>query len=91
MAEGKIIRCCADCVYYNQKKHLCNLGHSREDNPRNHFYDDCTSLEDLAEHDKKVRAEAIDEYNAKIKECCNIIGSCDFEDLDKIARAVKGE
>lgn len=35
-------------------------------------------------------AKAIDEYNAKIKECCNIVGSCDFEDLDKIAEQLKG-
>lgn len=32
---------------------------------------------------------AIDEYKAKIKECCQYVGSCDYEDLDIIAEKLK--
>lgn len=35
------------------------------------------------------RAKAIDEYNVKIKECCSVVGNCDFEDLDRIAERLK--
>lgn len=51
------------------------------------------NLDELKEHDKHIIAEAkekaINEYNSKIKEVCKIVGSCDFEDLDRIAKQLK--
>lgn len=73
MAEGKIIKFCAECGYWNKQRHKCSLGHNKEDNPRDHFYDDCTSLEDLAEHDKKVIADFIE--NGKGLALCD---KCDY-------------
>lgn len=58
--QGKIIRCCGECVYYNKHKHKCQLGHYKESNPRDRFFDDC-GLEDIEKHDAEVRKEAIDE------------------------------
>lgn len=66
--EGKIITCCGDCVHYDWRKHKCRNGHNDESNPRKHFYSDCKTLEDLAEHDKQVRAEVIEEFLDKVKE-----------------------
>ena len=43
----------------------------------------------ITEHDKKVRADAIEEYKNKIKENCHVFGNCDFEDLDYIANELK--
>lgn len=40
---------------------------------------------------KRQRADAIDKYNEKIKDCCSIVGSCDFADLDRIAKQLKEE
>lgn len=57
-AIGKIIRCCADCAFF--KKHKCQLGHNKESDPRDRFFDDC-SLEDLEFHDAEVREKVIDE------------------------------
>ena len=37
----KGIRICAECANYSTKKHRCTLGASKEDDPRNPFYDDC--------------------------------------------------
>lgn len=37
----------------------------------------------------KGREDAIDEFKFKIKECCSMIGSCDFDDLNRIARQLK--
>lgn len=37
----------------------------------------------------KGRKDGIDEYNAQIKQHCSIVGSCDFEDLDKLAERIK--
>lgn len=67
MSEGKIIRCCGDCIHYNLNKHRCTLGYNK-DNPRHHFYDDCATLEDLDEHDEKVRVSVIDEVEKAINE-----------------------
>lgn len=60
--QGKIIRCCADCACFN--KHKCQLGHNKESDPRDRFFDDC-SLEDLECHDAEIRKEAIDEFMNK--------------------------
>lgn len=40
---------------------------------------------------KRQRSDTIDKYNEKIKECCSIVGSCDFSDLDRIAKQLKEE
>lgn len=37
----KMIKLCAECADYDTKRHRCRRGASREDNPRNPFYDDC--------------------------------------------------
>lgn len=37
----KGITCCADCTHYNLKKHRCNRGFDIENDPRDHFYDNC--------------------------------------------------
>ena len=37
----KGIKLCAECANYDLKKHKCKMGASREDNPRDKFYDDC--------------------------------------------------
>ena len=58
--EGKIITCCGDCGYYDLKNHRCKNGYNDDANPKKHFYSDCKTLEDLEEHDAKVRADAID-------------------------------
>lgn len=50
---------------------------------------DFLNIKTIAQFKEDVRAYAIDEYNRKIKECCRIVGSCDFEDLDRIANELK--
>ena len=37
----KGIALCAECADYDKRKHCCRRGASREDDPRNPFYDDC--------------------------------------------------
>ena len=37
----KGIALCAECADYDKRKHCCKRGASREDDPRNPFYDDC--------------------------------------------------
>ena len=41
MREYVKIYCCGDCIYYNWKKHKCNLGASEEGDAKEHFYRDC--------------------------------------------------
>ena len=43
----KGIKLCGECADYDKKKHRCKRGASREDDPRNTFYDDCP-LPDVA-------------------------------------------
>jgi hypothetical protein len=40
MEKMKGITCCADCSYYNMKKHKCTRA-SDEGKPTDHFYADC--------------------------------------------------
>lgn len=35
------IYCCGDCIYYNRKKHRCNVGAKDEGEPQDQFYRDC--------------------------------------------------
>lgn len=37
----KGISCCADCAYYNMKKHRCTRSATDEGDARSHFYADC--------------------------------------------------
>lgn len=37
----KGIKLCAECANYSKEKHRCTLGATKEDDPRNPFYDDC--------------------------------------------------
>ena len=41
MREYVKIYCCGDCVYYNWKKHKCNLGAKEEGKATDTFYRDC--------------------------------------------------
>lgn len=36
-----------------------------------------------------IKAEAFDEFKNEIKKCCSIVGNCDFDDLDRIAKQLK--
>lgn len=40
MTPMKGITCCADCAYYNMRKHRCQRA-SDEGKPTDHFYADC--------------------------------------------------
>lgn len=33
--------------------------------------------------------QALDDFEIKIKECCSMVGSCDFEDMVKIKEQLK--
>lgn len=33
--------------------------------------------------------QALEDFEAKIKECCSIVGSCDFEDMSSIKEQLK--
>lgn len=33
--------------------------------------------------------KALNDFEAKIKECCSIVGSCDFEDMESIKEQLK--
>lgn len=49
MTSGKVITRCGDCVHYNFKKHKCNVGYSAEIDPKEKFYADCTTFENVEE------------------------------------------
>lgn len=38
---------------------------------------------------QKSYNQALEDFDAKIKECCSIVGSCDFEDMEKIKEQLK--
>lgn len=56
--QGKIITCCADCAYYNPKKHKCTYGCDVEGNAQDHFYKDC-KLDDLETHTSNVKSQFV--------------------------------
>ena len=62
----KGITCCADCAYYNLKKHCCTRAYD-EGKPTDHFYADCP-LPDVAPMTQEARMMQLDEimeiYNA---------------------------
>ena len=41
MREYIKIYCCGDCIYYNYKKHKCNIGAKNEGKATDRFYRDC--------------------------------------------------
>lgn len=49
MTSGKVITRCGDCVHYNFKKHKCNVVYSAEIDPKEKFYADCTTFENVEE------------------------------------------
>lgn len=54
-----------------------------------YYHDNCNAKFRCRLDLEKIRADAIDEYNSKIKEVCKIVGSCDFESLDMLANELK--
>lgn len=40
--------------------------------------------EEKQEAEKEAYNKALEDFEMKIKECCSVIGSCDFEDMAKI-------
>lgn len=56
-------------------------------------YGVCFKELDTSEHDEQIRADerakTTECFKLKIKECCAIAGTCDFEDLDIIAEQLK--
>lgn len=68
MTSGKVITCCGDCIHYNFKKHKCNVGHSAEIDPKEKFYADCTTFENVEEYAFTIlEEEKIDEIAERLK------------------------
>lgn len=78
--------CCGDCIYYNYKKHKCNLGASVETDARNPFYDDCP-IPDIPS-EQAIRDKAIDEL------CCKLttyFADCQLIEERQVIRDILGE
>lgn len=58
---GGVFTCCGDCVHYDRKKHKCKCGHDKESNAQEHFYDDCTTMDDLEKYEKMAYSKAVDD------------------------------
>lgn len=71
--------------------HICLWNKNQIDDCDRHKYSECP----LEKHELAIRADerakTIEEFKSKIKECCSIVGTCDFEDLDRISERLKGE
>lgn len=89
MISGKVITCCGDCVHYNFRKHKCNVGHSAEVDPKEKFYSDCTTFENVEEYERKAYNKAVDDTIKAIKEeyAFTIL---EEEKIDEIAEQLKG-
>lgn len=89
MISGKVITCCGDCVHYNFRKHKCNVGHSAEVDPKEKFYSDCTTFENVEEYERKAYNKAVDDTIKAIKEeyAFTIL---EEEKIDEIAQQLKG-
>lgn len=89
MTSGKVITCCGDCIHYNFKKHKCNVGHSAEIDPKEKFYADCTTFENVEEYERKAYNKAVDDIIKSIKEeyAFTIL---EEEKIDEIAERLKG-
>lgn len=89
MIRGKVITCCGDCVHYNFRKHKCNVGHSAEVDPKERFYADCTTFENVEEYERKAYNKAVDDTIKAIKEeyAFTIL---EEEKIDEIVEQLKG-
>ena len=89
MISGKVITCCGDCVHYNFRKHKCNVGHSSEVDPKEKFYSDCTTFENVEEYERKAYNKAVDDTIKAIKEeyAFTIL---EEEKIDEVAEQLKG-
>lgn len=89
MISGKVITCCGDCVHYNFRKHKCNVGHSAEVDPKEKFYSDCTTFQNVEEYERKAYNKAVDDTIKAIKEeyAFTIL---EEEKIDEIAEQLKG-
>lgn len=38
---------------------------------------------------KRIYNQALEDFEVKIKECCSIAGSCDYEDIERIKEQLK--
>ena len=90
MTSGKVITCCGDCAYYSIKKHKCMMGHSVENDAREHFYADCTTLKGVEDYEEAAYNKAVDDTIKSIKEeyAFTIL---EEEKIDEIAERLKGE
>lgn len=88
MISGKVITCCGDCVHYNFRKHKCNVGHSAEVDPKEKFYSDCTTFENVEEYERKAYNKAVDDTIKAIKKeyAFTIL---EEEKIDEIAEQLK--
>lgn len=91
MTSGKVITCCGDCVHYNFKKHKCNIGHSAEIDPKEKFYADCTTFENVEEYERKSYNGAIDDFAESVKNLIINLSVIRLKDIDEIAEQLKGE
>lgn len=57
MREYVKVYCCGDCIYYNRKKHKCNLGATDEGKPTDNFYRDCPIGICIEEEDAERKEE----------------------------------
>lgn len=86
----KGIALCAECADYDKRKHCCRRGASREDDPRNPFYDDCPLPEvALVVHGRWISVEeelpkelqTVIIYNGDVDAACYAYGY--FETIDQ--------
>lgn len=47
------------------------------------------SKNDISRIENKAYNQALEDFEAKIKECCSIVGSCDYEDMERIKEQLK--
>lgn len=83
MTNGKVITRCGDCVHYNFKKHKCNVGYSAEIDPKEKFYADCTTFENVEKYERKAYNKAVDDFAEWLnKNICK--GECDIKEMANI-------
>lgn len=88
MAKAKVITCCGDCGYYDWKKHKCKRSHNKEENAQDHFYDDCTTLDDLDRYEDMAYNKGIDDSLNAFKKVYSLT-LIEEEELKEIADKLK--
>ena len=73
MSEMKGITCCADCVYYNMKKHKCNRGCSDYPDGKEHFYRDCPLIDVVEKCEYDILQQALEEANEALKDAVQVV------------------